>query len=63
MKLKGKIIEKGLSVKEVAEKMGLDISTLRRKLNDTNRFKVGEAKEIAAILGLTKRELSDIFFG
>ena len=63
MKLKGKIIEKGLSVKIVAERMGLDITTLRRKLKDLKRFKIGEAMMIAQILGLSKKELSDIFFG
>ena len=63
MKLKAKIIEKGMSVKEVAEKMDLDISTLRRKIRDLNYFRRGEMLQIAKILGLTKREMFDIFFG
>lgn len=61
-KLIGKIVEKGMSVRDVAEQMDMDITTLRRKLKDLNQFKRGEIKEISLILGLTQYEILDIFF-
>ena len=61
-KLVGKIAEGGLSVKDIADQMGLDTSTLRRKMEDVDRFKLGEIKQIAHILHLTQKGILDIFF-
>lgn len=62
-KLKGKIVECGLSVSEVAEKIGVDKATLYRKLNSGGKkITIGEADLIAKTLGLNSAEASAIFF-
>ena len=63
-KLRGKIVENGMSVSELAEKIGMDKSTLYRKLNNNaETLLVKEAKAIASVLGLTSDEAAVIFFG
>ena len=43
-KLKGKIVERGLNVDGLAEKVGMDKSTFYRKLaNEGSTFTIGEA--------------------
>lgn len=60
-KLKGKIVEKGLSVDALAESIGLNRSSLYRKLNNFDKFTIGEAKKIKSVLLLTNEEATDIF--
>lgn len=60
-KLKGKIVEKGLNVETVAEKIGIDKATFYRKLGDFDKFNIGEANRIKDVLGLTNQEACDIF--
>lgn len=59
--LKAKIVEKGWTVDKLAAKIGMDRSTLYRKLNAIERFTVGEARRIKNALGLTSEEASIIF--
>lgn len=62
-KLKGKIVECGLSVDELAEKIGLDKSTLYRRLHKNGEtFSIREANLICEALSLTKEEATAIFF-
>ena len=61
-KLKGKMIEKGFTPKSLAEKVGIDRSSMYRKLNSVGKFTIGEAKAIKTILELTDSEASAIFF-
>lgn len=61
-KLKGKIVERGMNVEALADKLGIDRSTLYRKLNAGEKFTIGEAQKIKASLDLTDNEASDIFF-
>lgn len=60
-KLKGKIIEKGMNVEQLAEKIGIDRATFYRKLNDFERFTVGDVLRIKDALGLTTQEAYSIF--
>lgn len=62
-KLKGKIIEKGLNVETLAVRIGIDRSSMYRKLNNFEKITIGEAKKITAVLGLTNEEASSIFLG
>ena len=59
--LKGKIVEKGMNVETLAEKIGVDRSSLYRKLNNFEKITIGEARKMKAILGLTAKEASQIF--
>ncbi len=62
-KLKGKIREMGLTQKEFADKIGINNSTLNRKLNSSGiSFSIGEAHQIAVLLSLSNKECIDIFF-
>lgn len=62
-KLKGKIVEKGLNIEQLAEKIGIDRATMYRKLrNDCENLLINEANAIVAALGLTAEEAMSIFF-
>jgi DNA-binding Xre family transcriptional regulator len=62
-KLKGKIVEKELSVEKLAEKIGIDRSTLYRKMsNNGETFTIKEANLICKVLELNIQEASNIFF-
>ena len=62
-KLKGKIVEKGMNIETVAERIGVDRSSLYRKLNNFEKITIGEAKKITIALDLTNEEASYIFLG
>lgn len=61
--LKKKIKDKGYNVERLAEKIGIDRSTLYRKLNCDVPTTVKEAVMIRDVLGLTNDEAKYIFFG
>jgi len=62
-KLKGKIVELGLSIAEVAEKMEINKATLYRKLeNGGATLTVKDANLLVKILDLTAEEAMAIFF-
>jgi len=61
--LKGKVVEKGLTLEKVAEKIGIDRSTLSRKLNNSGEdFTIKQADRIVNLLELTPIEATAIFF-
>ncbi|MCX7772940.1 MAG: helix-turn-helix transcriptional regulator [Clostridia bacterium] len=62
-KLKGKIVEKGMSIEKIAEKMGIDRATLYRKLNaNGGNITIKDADKIALALDLSPSEAAAIFF-
>lgn len=62
--LKGKIIERGMSVAMLAEKIGMDRATLYRKMsNDGDTMLVKDANAIIIALSLSVAEAVAIFFG
>ena len=60
-KLKAKIIEKGLNVEALADAIGIDRSSLYRKLNKFEKVTIGEAVKMKDVLEMTDAEASDIF--
>lgn len=61
-KLRGKIVECGKTVEEVAELVGIDKSTLYRRLCvGDGAFTINEADKIASVLQLSAKELNEIF--
>lgn len=60
-KLKGKIVERGLSVDKLANAIGIDTATMYRKLNNFEKFTIGDAHKIKDVLNLTDSEAYDIF--
>lgn len=62
-KLKGLLVEKGLNVEFLAEKIDVDRSTLYRRLTENgSTFTIKEADKIAKVLDLTCEEATSIFF-
>lgn len=62
-KLKGKIVENGMTVEALAEKMGIDRSTLYRKMsNDGETMLIKDANRIVSVLNLTQQDAIAIFF-
>lgn len=62
-KLKGKIVERGMSISSLAEIMGIDRATLYRKLsNDGDTMLVKDANSIVSALGLSADDAVAIFF-
>ena len=58
-KIKGRIVEKGLTHEYVAKKAGIDRSTLFRKLkNGGDTLTVRELRKIAIMLSFTPEEVS-----
>lgn len=52
-KLKGKIVEAGMTQGELAKKIGISQNTLTRKLTGRRDFTVGEIDRICAALHIT----------
>ncbi len=61
-KLKGKIVEKSMNIEAVAKSIGIDRSSLYRKLNNLEKITVGEAAKIKDVLDITNEEAIEIFF-
>ena len=62
-KLKGKIVECGMNIEKLADMIGIDKSTLYRKIGlNGESFTIKEADLIAKALKLTYQEVNDIFF-
>ena len=60
--LRGKLKERCMTQQELAKKIGVDSSTISRKLaSDGMKFTVGEVHEIADVLQLSASECKDIF--
>ena len=62
-KLKEKMKEKGISVEILAMKIGVDKSTLYRKLNGSCYLSIKEVERIMSVLDLSLKEAGSIFFG
>ena len=60
-KLKAKIVENGTNVEAIADFIGIDRSSLYRKLNNFDKITIGEATKLKECLHMTDEEASDIF--
>ena len=63
LKLKSKIVEKGATMEQVSNAIGVDTSTLYRKFaKNGDSFTVAEANNIGRFLQLNSLEMNEIFF-
>ena len=60
--LKGKIIEKGLSIKKIALILGISKSSLYRKLASPDCISIREINIISDTLGFNEEDIISIFF-
>lgn len=62
-KLKGKIVENGLNVSQLASSIGIDRTTLYRKLTSNgDTLTISEAEKISKVLNLSMEDVNAIFF-
>jgi len=61
-KLKARIVELEMTVDAVAERMGVDKSTLYRRFQAPDSLTVGEVGKLSEILELDDRTAMSIFF-
>lgn len=62
-KLKGKIVERGMNVEQLADAMGINRASMYRKLKRAEKITIGEALKIREILQLSNAEACEIFLG
>lgn len=60
-KLRGKIVENGMNVEELASKIGVDRASLYRKLNNAEKITIGDAAKMKEALALSDTEAYEIF--
>ena len=60
-KLKGKLVEKQVSVESLAIMIGVNRSSMYRKFNNAEKITIGEAIKIKSAIGLTDDEACEIF--
>lgn len=56
------LLEKDVSLKDIAEMLGINLVTLYRKMNGSSDFYRDEVQEICNYLHLTLEERENIFF-
>lgn len=61
-KLKAKIVENGLTQKDIAIKLGLSIGAFNQKLNGKYNFTLPEVAYMSKKLKLKPKERDEIFF-
>ena len=61
MRLKGKMAERGIRQADLAKAVGIDRSTLNRRLKTGEDFTIGEANKVVAFLHLPADEAMQIF--
>ncbi len=61
-KLKGKIIEKGYSMKSFSSAVGISAVSLYRKMKGIREFDRDEIEKIVELLSLENEQIVEIFF-
>jgi len=61
IKLKCKIIEKNMNVEQLADAIGINRSSLYRKLNNAEKITIGEALKMKEVLTMDDSEAFEIF--
>ncbi len=60
-KLRGKMVEEGVTQEALADSLNIDRSTINRKMTGKASFTVGEAEKISIFLRLSKEDSVSIF--
>lgn len=61
-RLKGKVVEQGLTMTAFAKEIGMDYSSLYRRLEGQVSFTVSDVETITRVLHLDNGEIMGIFF-
>lgn len=60
--LKSKMLEKAITQRELAHKLGIGVTSIYSKVNGKKQFLQLEIKGLIKLLGLTPEETQKIFF-
>ena len=60
-KLKGMIVANGMNIEQVADEIGIDRSSMYRKLNSFEKITIGEAIKIKEVLNMSNDQATEIF--
>lgn len=60
-KLKGMIIANGMNIEQLADEIGIDRSSMYRKLNSFEKITIGEAIKIKKVLKMSNEQAVEIF--
>ena len=60
--LKAKIVEQGKKMENVSQYIGINRSTLSRKLNEKQEFTLSELTNLSKYLNLSNNEIINIFY-
>lgn len=60
--LRAKMVLRGMSVYGLAERIGIDSTTLYKKLRGATEFTQSEISKIANVLGMSREEILAVFF-
>lgn len=61
-KIKGRMVELGITQKDMAEYLGLAAPTVSQKLNNVRPMDLVEAEKIAEMLRIPDKEFGEYFF-
>lgn len=61
-KIKGRIVELGLTQKDLADALGVALPTVSQKINNVRSMDVREAFIIAKVLGIPDKDFREYFF-
>lgn len=60
--LRGKLVEAGITQRDLAEKLSLSVTSITRKMNGLNEFTLNEVVQICNVLNLDDADKLRIFF-
>lgn len=61
-KIKGRIVEMGLTQKDVSAALGLAQPTINQKINNIRPMNLDEAEKLADLLKIPSKEFANYFF-
>lgn len=61
-KLKGRMVELGITQKDMAKYLGIATPTVSQKINNIRSMDLVEAEKIATMLKITEEEFGEYFF-
>lgn len=61
-KMKGRMVEMGVTQKDIAKQLGVAAPTVSQKINNVRPMDLDEAEKIADMLGISDFEFREYFF-
>ncbi len=62
LKIKARMVEKGMNQSRLATELGVGVSTISQKLNNERRITINEARKIQKILQIADEDFCKYFF-